>query len=629
MRLPASLRASVPLLEDLFFAAGIVSLTTTWFMLLSAVSWKLFAVPDYVTLGLMLLVQAAPVLAITAALHLLGRRSESRARTARSLLAAAAIVFIGLHIGGLGFESLVGDLSSSLARWAGLAGYLVLAVAVALGVLKICLRYQQMTASIFRTLGVPGILFAGVIFSLLTSDAVVEPAYALPALTPAPTASSSTEQRAALPPVFLLVFDELSYDALLDQRGQLDRQQFPNFARLADQSVVFTDARSNFFNTTYAIPSLAESLIPFTEVGELRLYMQFRAAELAVEPACSGRVRCVGISEVAQQQAGTISKHLLVSFVEDLIPSPFSSLLRGTANATARFAGVPASAADSAGIHLLSEAFQTRFLDDLRAAPSDNSVSVFHTLSTHHPYVLDAGGRLGEHPFDMGAAGNLVETEFDFSNRAGDGSNPIAALPPGAQPLQSPGLYDAYRAQIRYGDELLGSFLDTLEEEGLLDRSIVIVTADHGLRPLIHESQADVEVGDWATRIPYFVHAPGLAPGTSTADVQYQDLAATIFDLLDLDLQPSATATATSAFATQRPSRSSWFLVEGTWLHHRATDGSWPVVARLPDLPELDRGSAETPRLSRDLLPCFAHPQTCTALPLLLPGTPEFEAAAD
>jgi hypothetical protein len=630
MRLPANFRSVVPLLEDLFFAAGIVSFTTSWFMLRTSVSPGLFAVPADLMLGLTLLVQGLPVLAITAAAQQLRRRSQSHARVALAALAAISMIFIGLHVGGLGFQFVAGNLSGGIARWSALGIYLAIAGIASFGVVKLCLRFQQMAASIFRTLGLPGLVLSALLPWLLASGSAADPAYALtqplaPSLVPS-SASSAADQPTPLPPVFVLVFDELSRDALLDRHGQLDSAEFPNFARLAEGSVTFSDMRSNFFNTTYAVPSLVESLIPLTEVSELRLYMQFRSAELAVAPACSERVRCVGISEVAKQKTGTIFRYLIISLAEDLIPGPFSALLRGSVNAAARVSGVPPAAADSAGIHLLTEAFQTRFLDDLRSESQDNAVTVFHTLATHHPYVLDAGGRLGMHPFDMGVGG-FTETEFDFSDHVRGGASPIAVPPTGAQPIQPPGLYDAYRAQIRYGDELLGLFLDTLEAEGLLARSIVIVTADHGLRPRIHADQTDVEVGDWTTQIPLFIRAPGLAPGISTAEVQYQDLAPTLFDLLELDLQSAATTT--SAFASERPQRSQWFLVEGTWVHHRATDGTWPVVAALPELPELDRGSAETPRLSRDLLPCFAQPEDCTILPMLLAGTPEFEAAAD
>jgi phosphoglycerol transferase MdoB-like AlkP superfamily enzyme len=75
--------------------------------------------------------------------------------------------------------------------------------------------------------------------------------------------------------------------------------------------------------------------------------------------------------------------------------------------------------------------------------------------------------------------------------------------------------------QICHGDELLGQSPDTLEADGLFEQSIIIVTADHGLRPRVLNGQINVKVGDWTTRIPPFIHAPDLTSGTSTAQVQY------------------------------------------------------------------------------------------------------------
>ncbi|WP_048067104.1 sulfatase [Haloquadratum walsbyi] len=41
-------------------------------------------------------------------------------------------------------------------------------------------------------------------------------------------------------------------------------------------------------------------------------------------------------------------------------------------------------------------------------------------------------------------------------------------------------LIDLYDAEIRYNDEYIGTFLDELRERGLLEQSLLIVTADHG-----------------------------------------------------------------------------------------------------------------------------------------------------
>ena len=63
------------------------------------------------------------------------------------------------------------------------------------------------------------------------------------------------------PPIYLLVFDELPWHSLLDERGQIDAVRYPNFARLADASHVFNNATTVGFTTEQAVPALLASTL--------------------------------------------------------------------------------------------------------------------------------------------------------------------------------------------------------------------------------------------------------------------------------------------------------------------------------------------------------------------------------
>jgi arylsulfatase A-like enzyme len=87
---------------------------------------------------------------------------------------------------------------------------------------------------------------------------------------------------------------------------------------------------------------------------------------------------------------------------------------------------------------------------------------------------------------------------------------------------------DGYDAGIRWMDDHLGRLIAVLEREGVLDQTLIVVTADHG------ESQGELNVyGDHQTadeatcRVPLIVRWPGrLEPGVD-AELRYQmDLAA-------------------------------------------------------------------------------------------------------
>ncbi len=97
------------------------------------------------------------------------------------------------------------------------------------------------------------------------------------------------------------------------------------------------------------------------------------------------------------------------------------------------------------------------------------------------------------------------------------------------------GLYDG---DIRFGDREIGRFLRVLEERSLWDRTLLVVTADHGEEFLDHGHVTHhlLEAGlEELIRIPLLIRTPRDAGGKVVDDVvQLVDLAPTILDLVDL-----------------------------------------------------------------------------------------------
>jgi arylsulfatase A-like enzyme len=99
-----------------------------------------------------------------------------------------------------------------------------------------------------------------------------------------------------------------------------------------------------------------------------------------------------------------------------------------------------------------------------------------------------------------------------------------------------------YDAEIRYTDDTLGAILDALAARGLLEDSIVALTADHGEafyehgrfghRWTLHEEE---------TRIPLVIKAPGTRPNVSVdRPASIIDVAPTLLDLAGVPPLPDA-----------------------------------------------------------------------------------------
>lgn len=96
-------------------------------------------------------------------------------------------------------------------------------------------------------------------------------------------------------------------------------------------------------------------------------------------------------------------------------------------------------------------------------------------------------------------------------------------------------LVDGYDASIAYADHQLGQIVAELESQGVLDETMILVSADHGEAFGEHGIYADhVNADECIHRIPLVVRCPGVvAPGARDAALRYNvDLPATLCDVV-------------------------------------------------------------------------------------------------
>jgi arylsulfatase len=98
---------------------------------------------------------------------------------------------------------------------------------------------------------------------------------------------------------------------------------------------------------------------------------------------------------------------------------------------------------------------------------------------------------------------------------------------------------ELYVGEVFYADLLFGRLLATLEELGLLDNSVVVVTADHGDEHMEHGAFGHLQVHDEVVRIPLLIRHPVFDGPRRTPDpIVNLDYLATFAGLLGIEPPP-------------------------------------------------------------------------------------------
>lgn len=99
-------------------------------------------------------------------------------------------------------------------------------------------------------------------------------------------------------------------------------------------------------------------------------------------------------------------------------------------------------------------------------------------------------------------------------------------------------LADGYLAEIAFFDEQFGELMDALGDLGLSDRTLVILTSDHGEGRREHgEDTHSMFLYDSTLRVPLIMWCPGQIPAGQVVQEQVRlvDLAPTILDFVELE----------------------------------------------------------------------------------------------
>ncbi|HEX7901329.1 MAG TPA: sulfatase-like hydrolase/transferase [Planctomycetota bacterium] len=422
-----------------------------------------------------------------------------------------------------------------LPSWAALPAY----AAAAAGVFLLAYRFPAGAGRYVAVLGLLGPLLAG---------QYLLGAWSRPAAA-AETADAGPPHPG--PPVVLLVFDEWGLDTLVKD-GAIDRARFPRVAAIADEGAWFPEAISNHSRTEASVLTMFTGRVkPEVDVPtvfdrlrdshRVTLQMAWPTFRLQLrERAAKPGDRYLCRTDAEAFRLGPLD---VLTFMRTLLIESDFYAEGWTSPNPARLP--PPDLWDIASDVDVLGSETASFLDLVDREAGPGRVLYWHCSLPHAPFRVDAEGRRHGRPHDHfeGPAGNT---------RA---------------------VYANYLEAARGVDRLVGLVADRLKARGLYDRTLLIVTSDHGAR-----SQGAMPA-EGEIRIPFLARGPSIRPGIRDADYQHIDFAPTLLDLLGAPAEPGAFE-GRSAFGAARDEREARFDV-GLREQRRARPGApWTRVTR-------------------------------------------------
>ncbi|MBE1490216.1 sulfatase-like hydrolase/transferase [Plantactinospora soyae] len=408
----------------------------------------------------------------------------------------------------------------------GLRGLPLVLIAVAVGAAGAYVyRRWQVTGQVLRVAAVGPLVFVLLFVFASPASAVVLPGARS---TAGPGGAGAAN---AHPPVVMIILDEFPLVSLLDADGAIDARRYPNFARLAGESTWYRNATGVSGYTPYALPAMltgrypAEKQAPhhsrypdnlFTAFGgPYEIQAQESITQLCPPRQCPDRDGSArgGLPTLLRESATLLEQIVSPSEVGQRDPEDsYREVTRREVGADDR----PVAPTDPqfrwGALDENQPARFADFLDTLRPAQRP-TLHFLHLLLPHSPWNYLPSGIRYESPDGM----------------PNDGQGWVELA------------HRRHLLQLEYTDRLLGETLRRLDDTGLYDDALVVLTADHGVsftpgsqgRGLGAVNRAPGEVL-W---VPMFVKRPGQRAGAvDDRSWEHVDLLPTVADIAGVEV---------------------------------------------------------------------------------------------
>lgn len=345
-------------------------------------------------------------------------------------------------------------------------------------------------------------------------------------------------------PVVIVVFDEFNGSTLMDSELQLDQQHFPQFGRLAKMCTWYRHASTVHTRTDVAVPAILSGQFPVVKRPPLeseypgnlfRLIHASEAFEMNVfEPIgrlCPSSVRKKKrVDRTTFQKIASLTRTLATVYPRLILPNdtpiefpPISRLWFGLPESFDETVDRVSGLYRAEPFVLRDEQLQL-FLQNLRASER----VPFHFMHVELPHVPWCFLPSGEHyNYNEVTTFHPAGAWGDIGEDWGTDAEIVARNE------------HRYLKQLTFVDHFVGQLLDRLQEVGLLDECLLIVTADHGVsfRPGHSRRVPDKDNLSDLLSVPLFIKLPGQKSGNiSDSNVESVDILPTIAEVMGMEL---------------------------------------------------------------------------------------------
>jgi hypothetical protein len=348
-----------------------------------------------------------------------------------------------------------------------------------------------------------------------------------------PSATAATEKVTSTTPIVWISFDEFPATSLMAPGGQIDAKRFPNFAALARQSTWYRNATTVYDSTEHAQPLFLDAKLP--EQGKLPTLADhpdnlFTLLERSYRENISEEATSLCPPTVCQARGGSfltrmrsLGDDLSLVYLHMALPPKTADSLPSVSQSWGDFNDAADNPTAGPNVEANIDTGKKERLDawiDAIQPGGKPQLSWKHSLLPHVPWRYTPSGQL--------YTKTVHEPILGLSGPTQDGGNRL--LETLAQ--------QRYLLQTEFVDREVGRLIAHLKATGLWDKSIVVITADHGnswrttdRRTAVPQNLVDI------APVPVFIKAPGQQRGrVSDEYLQTVDVLPTVLALAHIPI---------------------------------------------------------------------------------------------